>query len=241
MKWRPFLISWAVIAILCFTFFSPWTEPAWHALDVALFKALNGTLVGNKFLQYFWALLNHKKMDIVEDVIFLLFFAWGIAQAPKSERWRKAFQFLCIIIIAGVVIQFVNRTYFREQTPFPRESPSLVVTPCVRISDEISWKHIKDETAASFPGDHATTLLLFGLLYSALVPRRLALAAWSYVILRSLPRLVLGAHWFSDIAVGSLSIALFFASCFLYTPFGKVLLLWQRKQPTTNSPSSPKK
>jgi membrane-associated phospholipid phosphatase len=94
----------------------------------------------------------------------------------------------------------------------------------VRITQEISWKGIKDETVASFPGDHATTLLLFGLLYSAAVPRRLSITAWLYILLRTLPRLVVGAHWFSDIAIGSLSIALFFSSCFLHTPVGPFLI-----------------
>lgn len=223
MKWKPLLLSLGIIAFLCVTFFSPWTYPVWHSIDVAVFKFLNETIRDSKPLQYFWAALNHKRMDLVEDVIFLLFFIWGVVSAPRNKRWHKIAQFVFVIAFAATVVQFVNRTYFRYNTPFPRHSPSLVVTPCVRISEEIPWKHVKDETVASFPGDHATTLLLFGLLYTPFVPRKLSRAAWAYILLRTLPRLVLGAHWFSDIAVGSLSIALFFASCFLYTPLGTVL------------------
>lgn len=243
MRWKPLLISFGIIAFLCGTFFSPWTQPLWESLDLAIFKFLNSMLKDNKFLQYFWATVNHKRMDLVEDAVFILFFIWGIKSAPKGERWKKTAQFLFCILIAACVIGFVNRNYLRFNVPFPRESPSLVVSPCVRITDEIPWKDLKDETIASFPGDHATTLLLFGLLFSAFVPRRLAACAWVYVVFRILPRLIVGAHWFSDVAVGSVTIALFFASCFLYTPLGRVIIdaiekvgiRWRPKKTPMNS------
>lgn len=218
MRWKPFLLSFGLIAFLWITFLSPLTQPLWNSLDLAVFKALNSTLKDNKFLQYFWATLNHKKMDLVEDVVFLLFFAWGIVSTPKGQRWRKTAEFIFCILIAASVIFFINRNFLRHNHFIPRESPSLVVSPCVRISEEIPWTDVKDETVSSFPGDHATTLLLFGLLFSSFVPRRLAIPAWIYVALRTLPRLVVGAHWFSDIAVGSVTVALFFTALFLYTP-----------------------
>lgn len=224
MKWKPLLISFGIIAFLWTTFLSPWTEPLWVSLDVAIFKALNSTLDGNKFLQYFWAAVNHKNMDLVEDAVFLAFFIWGIVSTPKEERRKKIAQFVFVILLAGSVIYFVNRTFLRYNTFLPRNSPSLTVSPCVRITHHIDWKDLKDETIASFPGDHATTLLLFGLLFSAFVPRRLATLAWIYVAFRTLPRLIVGAHWFSDIAVGSLSIALFFVAIFLYTPLSTVII-----------------
>ena len=217
MKKKPLLLSFLLILVLTLSFLSPWTRPFWTFLDTYIFTFLNSTLDGNSFLQHFWALLNHKRMDLVEDAVFLGFFAWGVYVAPSGTRWRRAFQFVLISALIACVISFVNRGPVQSLFAL-RDSPSLVMTPCVRITQEIPWKGIKDATAASFPGDHATTLLLFGLLYAAYVPRRLGRAAWIYVGLRILPRLVVGAHWFSDIAVGSLPIALFFTACFLYTP-----------------------
>lgn len=224
MKWKPFLTSFGVLAFLWITFISSWTQPVWNSIDVAIFKYLNGTLEGNKFLQYFWATINHKRMDLVEDIVFLVFFIWGIKAAPKDQKWKRASQFIFTILLAGCVILFINRNLLRYNVLIPRESPSLVVSPCVKITDEIDWTGLKDETIASFPGDHATTLLLFGFLFSAFVPRRLATVAWLYVAFRILPRLVVGAHWFSDVAVGSVTIALFFTACFLYTPLGTLII-----------------
>jgi membrane-associated phospholipid phosphatase len=224
MKWKPLFLSFGVIAFLWATFLSPWTTPLWNTLDTAVFKALNGTLEGNTFLQYFWGVINHKRMDLVEDVVFLLFFIWGVKEAPRGLRWKKTAEFIAVILLASSVIFFINRNLLRYNVFLPRESPSLVVSPCVKITDEIPWEGLKDETIASFPGDHATTLLLFGFLFSAFASKRLSKAAWIYILFRSLPRLVVGAHWLSDIAVGSMTIALFFAACFLYTPLGRVTI-----------------
>ncbi len=224
MKWKPLLISFGVIAFLWISFLSPWIAPLWNTIDLAVFKTLNGALVENTFLQYFWAVVNHKRMDLVEDVIFLLFFIWGVKEAPKELRWKKTAQFIFVILLAACVVFFINRNLLRYNVFIPRESPSLVVSPCVKITQVIPWEGLKDETIASFPGDHATTLLLFGFLFSAFASKRLATAAWGYVIFRSLPRIVVGAHWLSDIAVGSVTIALFFAACFLYTPLGTLTI-----------------
>jgi membrane-associated phospholipid phosphatase len=222
MKWKPLFVAFGIIALLWITFLSPWTKPLWDTVDLTVFKILNGMLHDNKFLQYFWATVNHKRMDLVEDAVFLFFFIWGIRTAP--QKWKKAAQFLFVILLAGSVIFFINRGLLRHYAFIPRESPSLTVSPCVKITDEIAWVGLKDETIASFPGDHATTLLLFGFLFSAFVPRRIALCAWIYALFRLLPRLVVGAHWFSDIAVGSMTISLFFTACFLYTPLGTVII-----------------
>lgn len=223
MRWKPLFTSFGILAFLWVTFLSPWTAPIWESLDLAIFQALNGTLKDSKFSQLFWALVNHKKMDLVEDVVFILFFIWGVVATPKQERRNKIAQFLAVIMMAGAVIFFINRNLLRHNVLIPRESPSLTVSPCVKITDHLPWPGLKDETIASFPGDHATTLLLFGFLFSAFVPKRLAIAAWAYVAFRTMPRMVVGAHWFSDIAVGSMTVALFFAACFLYTPLGRLM------------------
>jgi membrane-associated phospholipid phosphatase len=224
MKWKPLLISFGIIAFLWITFLSSSTQPLWKTLDLIIFKTLNGTLEGNKFLQYFWACINHKRMDLVEDVVFLIFFIWGVKSAPKELRWKRTVQFLSLTLLAASIIFFINRKLLYQHPFVLRESPTLVVTPCVRITEVVPWKGVKDEALSSFPGDHATTLLLFGFIFSTFVPRRLAIPAWIYVVFRTLPRLIVGAHWFSDIAVGSISISLFFSACFLYTPLGTVVI-----------------
>ncbi len=219
MKYKPLLLSHLIIALLLGTFLWPVTREVWEMFDTFVFQTLNGTLKNSPVLQIFWGLINHKKADLVEDAIFLAFFIYAIAKAPQGQKLKKTAQFLFCIILAGSLIYFVNRILLREHVLIPRVSPSLVVTPCVRLSVELPWLLVKDQTLASFPGDHATTLLLFVGLYTVYAGRRLGFYAALYAIFRMLPRLIVGAHWCSDIIVGSGCIALFFLSWTLCTPF----------------------
>ena len=207
------------LAFLLGTFFFPPTRVYWDIFDVACFKFLNGTLVGHPFLQAFWALANHKLTDWVEDLIFMVFFIIAIRQVAPPGRLRKASQFLFCILFAATMIYCVNRVLFREHLKVPRPSPSLVVSPCVRVSEEIPWIKTKEKSSSSFPGDHATTVIFFAVSYTFFAGRRLGTYAILYATLRSLPRLIIGAHWFTDIFVGSGAIVLLFSSWSLCTPF----------------------
>lgn len=216
MKWKPLLFCHLAILFLLATFFWPVTRTLWDALDLWCFKMLNGTLEGHPKWQVFWALANHKLTDWVEDLVFIAFFTVAVLRAP--DRLKRASQFIFSVLFAAAIIFFVNRIVFREHLEIPRPSPSLVV-PCIRLSDEVYWMSIKDYATASFPGDHATTLLLFAAMYTFYAGRRLGVYAWLYALFRMLPRLIAGAHWLTDVAVGSGAITLFFLSWALCTPF----------------------
>lgn len=219
MKWKPLLLSLSAILLLLGSFLWPVTFAFWQSLDTVSFKFLNHTLEGHPWVQVFWAIVNHRKADLVEDAIFILFFILAIRAAPKEKRIRRTAEFIFCIILAGSVIYFVNRTFLRNHVLIPRTSPSLVITPCIRLSKEVPWMTVKDETVSCFPGDHATTLLFFTVLYTFYAGRKLGTYAALYAIFRILPRLIVGAHWASDIIVGSGCLVLFFLSLALCTPF----------------------
>lgn len=238
MKWKPLLFCHLVIALLLGSFLWPATRVIWDSLDTSVFRVLNHTLEGHPWIQAFWAFVNHKKADLVEDAVFLLFFILAIKAAPQKQKIRRACEFLFCILLAGSLIYSVNRVLLRSYMLIPRASPSLVVSPCVRLSEELPWINIKDETLASFPGDHATTLLLFTAFYTFFAGRRLGAYALFYSVFRVLPRLIVGAHWFSDVVVGSGCLALFFLSWTLCTPLHtwiidrieKFLTLWRKNE-----------
>jgi membrane-associated phospholipid phosphatase len=219
MKWKLLFLCFAAIFFLLGTFLWPPTFALWQRFDTAAFKFLNHSLEGHPWTQIFWAAVNHKKADLVEDGVFLLFFILAIYTAPQEKRMRRTAEFIFCVLLAGCLIYFINRTLLRSYTLIPRESPSLVVTPCVRLSKEVPWMIIKDETTTCFPGDHATTLLLFSVLYSFYAGRKLGTIASLYALFRILPRLIVGAHWASDIIVGSGCLVLFSLSLVLCTPF----------------------
>lgn len=214
------LLEWHfVMAILIGTFFWAPTEVLWKKLDIALFRLLNSPLPEHSSLQIFWALANHKMADWVEDIFILGFYAVLIRHTARSLRLKKAAELLFCALLIGAIIYFINRQLFRHYWKIPRESPTLVVDGAVRLSDLIPWLHIKDDSSKSFPGDHGTTALLFSASYCFLAGWRLGIIAIVYGAFLCLPRLVTGAHWLSDVIIGSGCITIFFLSWAFCTPF----------------------
>lgn len=213
------LLLWNVIAALLFSsLFIPLTKQGWEVVDVAFFKMINGSLRDRPLWQLFWALANHKLADWVEDLCVLCFFITYVRIAAPTLRLRKVAELLFCVLYIGAIIYFVNG-YFRENATIPRLSPTLVVEGSVRLSREIPWMSIKDGSVKSFPGDHGTTALLFAASFTYLAGWRLGILASLYAAFLCMPRLITGAHWFSDIFVGSGTIAIFFLAWALCSPF----------------------
>lgn len=81
----------------------------------------------------------------------------------------------------------------------------------------------KDSASNSFPGDHGLMLMVFAGYMWAFAPRRIALWSLAFVVILSAPRIMVGAHWFSDVYLGSLSIALIILPWVLCTPVARRL------------------
>ena len=222
MKLKPLLLCFLAASILVLSFFWPPTRACWDVIDIAFFKLINGSLEGHFGLQRFWALANHRKVDWLEDLVFITFFLVAIRAAPKALRLKRAAQFLFLIFYAALIIYSVNALFFRDNYRIHRPSPTLVLPSSVRIAQTVPHLHIKDATSTSFPGDHATTLLLFAGGYALYSGRKLGTYAAIYAIFRCMPRMIAGAHWISDIIVGSGAITL----CFLGLAFCTPLQSW---------------
>lgn len=230
-KWKlkSLLFCHALALFLVWSLFTPHIQDVWHWIDVAFFKAINGTLRDHPTWQLFWALANHKKADWVEDLCVLIFFAYYVAKAARGFKMRRVCELLFCVLYIGAIIYGVNKTLFREHLEIPRLSPTLTVENCVHLSDEIPWLSIKDDSVKSFPGDHGTTALLFAASFSFFAGRRMGLAAWAYAAFLCLPRLITGAHWLSDVVVGSGSITLIFLSWAFCTPLGECCIAQLQK------------
>ena len=218
MKLRALLLCHLVLAVLVSTFLWPFTQVYWDRLDLLFFNFLNQSLEGRPLWQFFWALANHKLMDWVEDGIVLGFFVAYVLGTAREKRPRALAELLFCTLYIAAIIFFVNRVLFRETLCIHRDSPTLVVDSCIKLSKEIPWMSIKDDSNKSFPGDHATTIILFAALFMRYAGRRLGLLACLYTVFRTLPRLIAGAHWLSDVLVGSGAIVLPFLSWALCTP-----------------------
>lgn len=220
-NFRKFLLCHLLVLLLILSFLTPPFSAFWNFLDVGFFKLLNGSLEGRKSWQLFWALLNHSYMDWVGDAMMVGYFLYFIFKGKRGSRQSRAAAFVfCGLYIAAIAF-FVNRIFFRKYLTFHRDSPSYVVDSCVRLSREFDWLSIKDGSSKSFPGDHATTAISFFLCFRYFAGWKPGLAALGYTLLVSLPRLVLGAHWLSDVVIGSIPIATLCFAWIFYTPVQK--------------------
>lgn len=215
---KSLLICHALALFLVSSLLFSLTSPAWEWLDIHFFKMINSTLKDHPNWQLFWACSNHKWADWVEDLFIILFFAVCVRQTQAGLKGKKIAEILFFILYSACIIYFINQLLFRESFPIPRSSPSLVVDGAVRLSQEIPWMAIKDKSFNSFPGDHATTALLFASALSYLGGWRLGVWGCFYAAFLCMPRLITGAHWLSDILVGSGSILLITLSWALCTP-----------------------
>lgn len=219
-QWRvkPLLLCHLIVACLLSSLIFPWTQSFWQTVDIAFFKWVNSSLRDRPVWQLFWACANHKLADWVEDLCILGFFIAYVRKKDSLSKKRKMGELLFSAFYIALILYFVNRILFRETWTIPRLSPTLVVEDSVRLSQEIPWMSIKDDSSKSFPGDHATTALLFAATFSFLNQWRLKIPAILYGAFLCMPRLITGAHWLSDVVVGSGSITLFCLSWAFYTP-----------------------
>lgn len=222
-KLKSLLLLQALLVLLLTSLFWSKTAVYWQKLDVAFFKLINQSLLNRPWWQVFWASANHKYADWLEDLCILAFFTLWIRKSPAYLRKiRTAQLFFCVLYIACILF-FINSVLFRDLIQIPRLSPSLTIENSVLLSQEIPWMKIKDVSKKSFPADHGTTALLFAASFSYLAGWRFGIAACFYAGFLCMPRLITGAHWLSDVLVGSGGIALFFLSIAFCTPLANSL------------------
>lgn len=220
------LVCWNVLAmILLLSLFSPLTAPAWSSIDLSVFQFLNGSLEGHPRLQQFWAMANNRWADWFEDLCILGFYTAAVYKTAPEKRKERVFQLLFCILITAVTIIVINRFLCRDLLKLRRKSPTQIVPDAINLQDLVPWISFKVNTSKSFPGDHATTALMFAFSYAYFVRGKLAIAALIYGLLLCLPRLVVGAHWISDTIVGSGAIVMLSLSWALCSPLSSRMWL----------------
>lgn len=223
---RPWVFGWlhllAALLLLSWWWEGSATRGLWDSLDRAVFYALNGSLAGGGAWAKFWAIANHRAFDLVSATLLLLLYAhFALAQRGKYLAERIAL-LVALFLFTLVMIEISNNTL----EELKRHSASMVLEPVYRLSELFPHIEAKDYSASSFPGDHATVLLMFtGYFWFA--------AGWRYgvtmvvlAILFSMPRVVAGAHWLTDDLVGSGVVALLGLAWLYGTPLHRTLQGW---------------
>ncbi|WP_445497439.1 phosphatase PAP2 family protein [Photorhabdus sp. SF281] len=207
---------------LFFSWYLPEHHGFWFNIDSAIFYFFNEKLIpGSKFTE-FVAFVNIRAFDVISLFCMGLLY-YRVFRKQNYAGKRRLFMIGLVMLISAITLNQIG-----HQLPVIRSSPTLTFDNINRIS-EMTNLMTKDSSGDSFPGDHGLMLLIF----SYFILRYISVTAFAIalliVVMFTLPRIMAGAHWFTDIAVGSLSLVLIGTSWLLLTPLSDIMINWLDK------------
>ncbi|WP_302795836.1 phosphatase PAP2 family protein [Hafnia paralvei] len=214
----PWIILFNILGIALFlSWYLPTNHGFWFPIDSSIFFFFNEHLAPNRTFLYLVAYTNNRAFDAIAllsmGLLYLSFFV-------KRDGYGKR-----RMLILGVVILFtaVILNQLGHLLPVQRASPTHFFENINRVG-ELTGINTKDSSRDSFPGDHGMMLIIFAVFMLRYFTVRSFIIALGIFVIFILPRIMIGAHWFSDIAVGSLSVVLVGLSWWLLTPASDALL-----------------
>lgn len=236
-QWRArrfFCLQLASIVLLG-SWLLPSTQGFWSALDVPVYRALNGSLGYCYGWDLLWAFMSTRVADLLAAALMLAALIQGDFIFAQLQLRRALLTFFALLLVTLIVRTLFTK--FVGLQGLQHASPSVHFGDGYQLSAAFPWMEqffeIKDRSSRSFPGDHASILLLwmgFLSLFTQGKQRILVLAIGVFFIL---PRLIAGAHWLSDNLVGGGFIVLQTLAWGYYSALGSKLyaLLERLAQP----------
>ncbi|MEG7405341.1 phosphatase PAP2 family protein [Serratia marcescens] len=230
----PFIIFFNVLGVALFlSWFLPANHGGWFTLDSAIFFFFNRHLATDPAFLHLVAITNNRAFDAISLLAMGLLYLYFYLKQDAAGRRR--------LVITGVVMLLtaVVLNQLGHLLPVKHPSPTLTFDNINRVS-ELTGIPTKDASGDSFPGDHGMMLIIFSCFMLRYFGRGAFAIALLIMLVFSLPRVMIGAHWFTDIAVGSLSVVLVGASWVLMTPCSDWIVdRLNRLLPGKHRPSQP--
>ncbi|BEM24316.1 phosphatase PAP2 family protein [Serratia marcescens] len=208
----PFILFFNLLGVALFlSWFLPANHGGWFTLDSAIFFFFNRHLATDPTFLHLVAITNNRAFDVISLLAMGLLYLYFYLKQDAAGRRR--------LVITGVVMLLtaVVLNQLGHLLPVKHPSPTLTFDNIHRVS-ELTGIPTKDASGDSFPGDHGMMLIIFSCFMLRYFGRGAFAVALLITLVFSLPRVMIGAHWFTDIAVGSLSVVLVGASWVLMTP-----------------------
>lgn len=211
--WRwPALIGLNLLALAVLVSWQlPATRALWEAANLWVFQTLNGSLNQHPLWDWLWALTSIRLCDILVAALMLTLLIhprWVFREQELRPAFLHFLALLAVLLIVRVLF-----TKLAIALGWQHASASVQVPGAIRLSESFPGLErvfeLKDRSSRSFPGDHASVLMLWGLFMALFTRGWKLLFSIALVLFFMLPRLVTGAHWLVDVAVGGLFIALF--------------------------------
>ncbi|WP_168405979.1 phosphatase PAP2 family protein [Erwinia amylovora] len=205
--------------LLFYSWYLPADHGLWFTIDKTIFYWFNTHMVTSPALLWLVAMTNFRAFDGVSLLAMGGLYFWFWRRETPAGR-RRMFAIGITMLISAIGLNQLGHLI-----PVSHPSPTRFF-PDVNHVAELTGIATKDSAADSFPGDHGLMLMIFACFMLRYFTRGAFAVAVFIVLLFALPRVMIGAHWFTDIAVGSLSIALVGMSWWLLTPASDYLVNW---------------
>ncbi|HIF6677126.1 TPA: phosphatase PAP2 family protein [Serratia marcescens] len=230
----PFILFFNLLGVALFlSWFLPANHGGWFTLDSAIFFFFNRHLATDPAFLHLVAITNNRAFDAISLLAMGLLYLYFYLKQDAAGHRR--------LVITGVVMLLtaVVLNQLGHLLPVKHPSPTLTFDNINRVS-ELTGIPTKDASGDSFPGDHGMMLIIFSCFMLRYFGRGAFAIALLITLVFSLPRVMIGAHWFTDIAVGSLSVVLVGASWVLMTPCSDWIVdRLNRLLPGKHRPSQP--
>ncbi|ASB03354.1 phosphatase PAP2 family protein [Proteus mirabilis] len=205
------------------TLFLSWYLPAqhgfWLSIDTHIFYFFNRQLLPDSSFAMLVAYVNNRAFDVI-----ILLAMGGLYYHTFRQKDYQGKRHLIIVgivmVLSAIVINQIG-----QNIPIERPSPTLHFHDVHRVG-VVTGIPTKDASGDSFPGDHGLMLLIFCSFILRYLSFRSFLCALLITVIFSLPRVMAGAHWASDILVGSISLTLVTTSWLLITPASDIIIHW---------------
>ena len=155
--------------------------------------SLNGTLNWNKYWVFFWGYLNHfyeTYLNII-PITAIIILALKLSKVGLKDGMLKFFYY---IITLELVLYFSKEIF-----DYIRLSPSYYFNDFVSIIKLLGNENLKCTSHHSFPSGHSLAYFYFFFYIKTFKIDRLTLISLALAIFFSIPRVISGAHWVSDI------------------------------------------
>lgn len=217
-----YLVLFNALGVLILLSWAWPTLSLWTTLDDDIFWFFNQYIsTDHGYWVRILAVLNTRAFDAFSFAVMALLFGLAMMRDPHPRRLSRWLGIgVTMLLIAGVIALFTLRAI-----SYGHPSPTRFFQFASHLTDIVSIP-TKDSAGNSFPGDHGLMLMIFAAFMLRFAEARLAWLSVLFVVLLSAPRIMVGAHWFSDIYMGSLSMALIVLPWLLCTPAAARCATW---------------
>ncbi|ART80773.1 phosphatase PAP2 family protein [Oceanisphaera avium] len=225
--------GWFGLHVLALLLFFSWFFGYWQGIDESIFWWFNAKLLSVPGFAYLVAFVNQRWIDGAVALLmagFVFSYAW---QLKGRERAKIG---CLLVLMAGC---FSLQAAIGSALPIERPSPTIVYENAERVSLLVPNIKGKDASGDSFPSDHGIGFATFLLFAIYRFPRRYLYIVAPLVLVLAMPRVMSGAHWFTDFICGSIPLALITGAWLFHTPLAdkfselmirpieKLLLKWR--------------